>query len=121
MSRPPLDQLLDETTQSLLRMQKFDVSSLPQEDKLGQALNFSEAPAPAKRLIDLYRLISPEVLKELPQGLLQTIKNRANEDYSHLNRILNFDPNQSTPQIDGTHLSNNFPAPTHLRSKRSIN
>jgi len=98
MSRQPLDQLLDETMQSLLRMQSFDVNLLPQEEKLGQALNFSEAPAPAKRLIDLYRLISPEVLKELPQALLQTIKNRANEDYSHLNAILTFTIGQVNPE-----------------------
>lgn len=98
MSRQPLDQLLDETMQSLLRMQSFDVNLLPQEEKLGQALNFSEAPAPAKRLIDLYRLISPDVLKELPQALLQTIKNRANEDYSHLNAILTFTIGQVNPE-----------------------
>jgi hypothetical protein len=64
-------------------MQNFAVDSLPQEEKLGQALNFSEAPTPAKRLIDLHRLISPDVLKELPQGPLQIIKSRANEDLSH--------------------------------------
>ena len=48
MSCQPLDQLLDATTRSLLRMQNFAVDSLPQEEKLGQALNFSEAPTPAK-------------------------------------------------------------------------
>ena len=98
MARHTDEQLLEETTASLVRMQTFDATTLPQIDRLGSALNFSNAPAPAKRLIGLYKLISLDVLAELPRSPLERIKSRANEDFNRLDAILKFDPNQSTPQ-----------------------
>lgn len=43
-----------EAEESLLRMQKFDVNTLPREKELGSEVNFLGAVAPAQRLIGLY-------------------------------------------------------------------
>ena len=86
-----------EARDSLLRMQEFKVESLPQTERLGMALHFVDAPGPAERIIKLYRLISVNILDELPKSSLDRIKQRANEDFSRLNSILSFEPNQGTP------------------------
>ena len=63
---------LAETTDSLKRIQTFDVEALPREQDLGTELNFREAIEPAKRLMGLYKQISISCLHDLPgQHLLR--------------------------------------------------
>ena len=89
--------LRTEARESLLRMQEFKVETLPQTERLGNALHFADAPLPAERIIKLYRLISVNILDELPASFLEQIKRRANEDFSRLNSILSFEPNRNNP------------------------
>ena len=87
-------QLSDETKDSLVRMQEFDVSSLSREAELGQHLNFSPVLPAAKRLVDLYQRLSVEALEDFPDNVLNTIKNQANNDFNLFNRISDFNPTQ---------------------------
>lgn len=77
---------------SLRRMQDFDASSLPQTTRLGQDLDFGNAVSPAKRLIALYRQLSPNVIPDLPQNRADSIKSVADADFSRLEEIRKFDP-----------------------------
>lgn len=88
-----------EAENSLLRMQQFDVNTLPREKELGSEVNFLEAVEPATRLVDLYKRLSIKALDDLSQSGLQQIKDRANADFALLKQVLNFKlASQSNPQ-----------------------
>ena len=89
---------LDETRESLERMQGFDVSTLPREADLGKQLNFQEAVEPAQQLIALYKRLSIAALEDFPLSILGQIKGQANSDYNLLKQILEFNSSQSNPQ-----------------------
>lgn len=88
-----------EAEESLIRMQQFDVSTLPRERELGSEVNFLGAVEPAHRLVDLYKRLSVTALDDLSQQGLQHVKDRANADYALLKQALDFKlASQSTPQ-----------------------
>lgn len=84
--------ILNETTESLKRMQEFDAQSLERMDDLGQSFQFQDAVSPASDLIRLYSQLAVSVLSDLPNNNLQQIKKQADADYSRFEQILNFDP-----------------------------
>ena len=84
-----------ETENSLKRMQEFDVKSLPRVNQLGDSFNFNSALEPAERLVLLYKRLSISVLDDLPYGVLDQIRNKANEDYNRFDGILTYDPKQA--------------------------
>lgn len=88
--------VLEEVTESIERMQHFDPTSLEQREEFG-ILNFAEAVAPARRLVDLYKRLSTSMLADFPDDLLGTIKNQANADYTRFDQILTFDVKQQNP------------------------
>lgn len=92
--------ILKQATESLIRIQEFDVSSLPRKDELGTALNFSDALEPANRLVDLYKQLPVEVLDQIPNTFLQTINQRAEADYNTLNAILKFEAGSPKQERD---------------------
>ena len=88
-----------EAEESLVRMQKVDVSTLPREKELGSEVNFLGAVEPAQRLVDLYKRLSATALDDLSQQGLQQVKDRANADYALLKQALDFKlASQSNPQ-----------------------
>jgi hypothetical protein len=88
-----------EAEESLVRMQQFDVSTLPRERELGSEVNFLAAVEPAQRLVDLYKRLSVIALDDLPDQALQQVKARANADYALLRQALDFKlASQSSPQ-----------------------
>lgn len=88
-----------EAEESLGRMQSFDVQQLPRESELGTELNFRAAVEPAERLVSLYKRLSVTALDDLSVQALQQIRDRANNDYTHLKQILDFKVStQSNPQ-----------------------
>lgn len=97
MTKEEID-LRDEAATSLDRMQTFDADSLVREEDLGRALNFKDAVAPAERLIELYRRLSPAALEDFPTDKLTQIRNLANQDFNLLNQIITFSAEQSNPQ-----------------------
>lgn len=82
-------ELLEQAKNSLGRIQSFDSKTLPREDVLG-TLSFTEAVEPADQLIDLYKQLSIDVLEQLPDSYLQTIKDQADSSFNVLKSILDF-------------------------------
>jgi hypothetical protein len=66
--------LLEKATVSLLRVQEFDVESLPRINELGISVNFQNVIAPARRLISLYRRLSTTALEDFPDSVLNQVK-----------------------------------------------
>jgi hypothetical protein len=96
---------LEETANSLKRMQDFDVSTLPRTEELGKSLDFTEAVAPTTKLIGLYRRLSVTVLEDFPDDTLKEIKGRADADFSRIKQILDFNTKLANPQdIRTTHI-----------------
>jgi len=60
--------ILEETTESLSRLQEFDPTALPRKEDLGNTLNFEGAVAPAEKLIALYNRLSVTVLEDFPEA-----------------------------------------------------
>ena len=80
----------DETANSVKRMQDFAPETLPRVEELGREINFTAALKPATRLVNLYKRISTEALKDFPDNLLKQIQDRANADYALFQQILDF-------------------------------
>lgn len=86
---------MEKASESLERMQLFDVATLPREGELGEHFSFKEAVPPARKLLDLYKRLSLSILDDLPKNQLEQIQNQAQQDYSRLKQILEFDPAQN--------------------------
>jgi len=91
------EKLYEETKSALLRMQEFDVATLPREDDLGNRLNFQEAVEPARQLIGLYKRLSVTALQDFPDQSLTQIRDTANNNFNLLSQILDFDLEQQNP------------------------
>jgi len=85
------------TLESLNRMQQFKSDALSRERDLGNELNFKDVLPVAERLVALYQQISSTVIEDLPLPQLTTLQTRADEDFQHLNRILQFSVKQGDP------------------------
>ncbi|MBW2053966.1 MAG: hypothetical protein JRI85_17300 [Deltaproteobacteria bacterium] len=97
-----MSEVLEETVKSVTRMQKFETDELPREQDLGTSLNFREAVEPADKLVRLYKRLSQTAFDDLPDNLLNEIKQQADADYSKLEQILNFEstvPNPSNVRL----------------------
>lgn len=92
-----MSEILNETRESVRRMQEFDTEVLPRQAELGQGLSFRDAVKPAQKLISLYKQLSLTVLDDIPDNLLTPIKGRAQADYSYFQQILDFKLNQDNP------------------------
>tara|TARA_B100000700_G_scaffold331399_1_gene463801 strand:+ start:4218 stop:5252 length:1035 start_codon:yes stop_codon:yes gene_type:complete len=91
------EDLYNETKESLVRLQEFDVNSLPRESELGSRLNFSEAVPVAEQLIDLYKRLSITALEDFPDPTLTQIRDTANNNFNLFSQILDFDLEQQNP------------------------
>ncbi len=85
-------QLRMATIQSLERIREFDISTLPQEDRLGQSFTFSAVLEPARRLSALFRRLPISVLEDLPSSQLLAVRNQADSVFNHFGQILTFNP-----------------------------
>jgi len=101
-----------DTEESLMRMQSFDLASLPREKELGTVLNFRHAVEPAKALVELYKRIPATVLGDFPVAQLLQILNQANNDYNRLKEILDFKAGQPVDARDSLikQLGNSYQA-----------
>lgn len=97
----------DETVSSVQRMQDFSPEDLPRVEELGKEINFIAALEPAKKLVDLYKRVSVEALKDFPDNLLKQTQDRANADYALLKQILDFKyQGQENPEQTKTNYIN---------------
>lgn len=87
-----MSDLLQETKNSLERMQAFDVQTLPRRESLGHALAFVDAVEPAQKAVRLFQQIPISYIDDIPERFLVEIKGAANSIYSVFREILEFDP-----------------------------
>ena len=87
---PATQEMIDQTTASVERMQQFDVSHLPRADDFGKQMAFPDAVEPAEKLISLYKKINLPTLAMMPQSMLQNIQTTADNDYGLFDAILTF-------------------------------
>lgn len=83
---------IEETRESLKRMQEFDSKTISRENELGKKFCFADAIKPANKLIQLYNQLSLTVLEDIPDNLLDTIKRQADADFNKFQQALIFDP-----------------------------
>lgn len=83
---------LEETQESLSRMQAFDAKSLAREDELGRNFDFSAIIAPAAKLIRLYNQLGLSTLEDFPEAILVQIKQQSDADFNRFQQALDFDP-----------------------------
>lgn len=83
--------ILEETKESLERIQKFKVATLPRKEELGVKFSFDDAVPHANRLISLFNKLPQEALEEFPEKQLQIIKQQADQVFQQFDEILNFD------------------------------
>ena len=89
--------LIDETSEALVRVQNFDTQSMVREAELGKKFAMREAVEPAKKVIDLFKLISPSQLEYFPDAQLTIIRDQANAFYSLLEEVETFDVEEASP------------------------
>lgn len=90
-------ELIDQTRDALIRVQEFDPGKMIREADLGKKFAMREAVAPAKRVIELFKLISPAQLEFFPDAQLTVIRDQANAFYSLLEEVSNFDVEEASP------------------------
>jgi hypothetical protein len=90
-------ELIDETRDALVRVQDFDTGQLVREAELGKKFAMREAVAPAKKVIELFKLIAPTQLEFFPNAQLTTIRDQANAFYSLLEEVETFDVEEASP------------------------
>ncbi len=84
--------LAKETANSLVRMQEFDADSIARVEELGRGLNFKDAVPDVKRIVELFRQVSVDVLSEFSIQRLQVVKQIADAEFNRLQQILQFSP-----------------------------
>lgn len=89
--------VLDEARKSLSRVQQFNTADLSRVAQLGDTLNFSDAIAPADRLVRLFRQFPIDFLDELPEQQLQSLRQHADAFYNILTQIIEFSVTQPDP------------------------
>lgn len=87
----------EQTEGALKNIFDFDVNSLIREKELGSELSFAEVLPFAEKIINLYKQISIQILDDLPEQQLESLKNYANDDYKKFQQILEFSPKQPNP------------------------
>ena len=86
-----------EVGDALRRVQAFPPESLIREADLGKKYALHDAVAPARRVIDLFKLIRPSQVSYFPQDQKNALKDQANAFYSLLERTLQFDIETASP------------------------
>jgi hypothetical protein len=87
--------ILEQTVEVLERVQAFDLTTLQRAD-LGP-FNFGGAIQPAHRVVALFKRIPSDVLKDLPQGPVNAIRNRCIALLAQFDQISAFDAAQANP------------------------
>ncbi|MCI5145460.1 MAG: hypothetical protein D3923_07985 [Candidatus Electrothrix sp. AR3] len=92
-----MSEIYDNTVESIKRIQEFQTSQLPRLEALGNEINFANSVKPADKIVELYKRISIEALKDFPDTNLTTIQTNANADYNRFEQILDFKIAQANP------------------------
>jgi hypothetical protein len=82
----------EQCSESLERIQNFDVKTLPREAELGKTYSFNDAKDPAKRIVDLFNRLSISALDDFGKTQLDQLKNQADATFNLFDSVLKFDP-----------------------------
>ena len=96
--------IIDDARASLQRVQNADVAKIVRREELGADLNFSEAEAPARRVIDLFLQIPPDHLTSLPDGNLQQVRDASDAFFSILDQAFKFKSNMDNATAQHTSI-----------------
>lgn len=91
------EKALTDCSESLNRVQQFDVQKLARNEELGNALSFLNVVKHAQALVDVYKRIPMAALADFTDDQLIAIKSQANADFQLFDTILKFDPAQGNP------------------------
>jgi hypothetical protein len=83
---------LQETKDSLERVQNFDLSKLPRKNELGERFSFEACVEPTQRTINLFRRLPIDKIGDLGDQQLDTIKKNTDAFFNRLEAISQFDP-----------------------------
>lgn len=92
--------LIEETKKALIRMQEFDVETLPRIKDLGTSMSFDGAVKPASELIHLYNQLPREALDSFSTKQLTSVKSICSSDFNVLNEVLKFVPGSTVETRD---------------------
>lgn len=88
---------LTETTSSLERIQEYDVGKFDRAAELGTSLNLDAAMQPARRVIEIFRRIPLDTLKEFPSLQLEQIRSEADQVYNIFTELAEYDTSVDNP------------------------
>ena len=102
----PTPDTIKVTEEILSNMQMFNVRNLARGD-LGP-FNFNQVIEPAKKLIALYNKIPTNILDNISEQQLNTIKSKAEEDLNKFQEVLDFDVTQTDPSAEHKRIIEQF-------------
>lgn len=87
---PAARHIIDQTTESVKKMQEFDVKTLSRTHEFGAQMGFADAAETAGHMVSLYQKINLPTLAAMPQAVLDEIKTAADEGLQSFQHIRNF-------------------------------
>lgn len=100
------DQLL-EAQKALDEIKSYDLSLIARRDELGQAFDFEDAVAPARRIQGFFDRIPAELLPDLSNNFIGIIQNQALAFLNILGQMRSFDPqSEDNPSATRTNILN---------------
>ena len=85
---------IEGASESVARLQQFDVSQLPRRAQLGEAFHFDDAVEPAQRLVDLFSRLSLDALVDLGEEQLEQVSQLADSCFNLFEQVLQFEVRQ---------------------------
>lgn len=82
----------EDAKENLEKVQSFDVQSLVRRESLGDAFAFGEVTEPAEKLVELFRRIPTDQLKNYPDQQSDELSKHAANQLARFQKILDFDP-----------------------------
>ena len=87
----------EDTLELLEKLHSYDISQLPRREDLGSELSFSEAVEPVEKVLNLFRNIPVDQLKDLPENTLQIIESEASSTVQLLDEVASFSISEGDP------------------------
>lgn len=92
------EKIYQETKEALERVQSYKAETLRRTEDLGVHLHFADAVEPAQRIVDLFRRLSIEALRDFPDPILNEVKSQANSTFNLFKQITDFSPESGNPK-----------------------
>lgn len=121
MATPAREKSENETRESIERMRNFETTLLDRSDEFGTAVSLDATVRPAERLQQLWRKVSVEILPDVPQAVLNTLKQNADADYNVVKEVIDFDINAPAGNVAPAQRIEQLAAKLVQRYEASLN